>query len=93
MIRFIYLLVSIPIIVIIAAFAYKNAGLVNIDFFVANFNIPLALIILVTLFLGVILGFLVNFYVVILQKKKIHQLKKQQQTISGLSDFLKSDSQ
>ena len=39
MMRFIYLLVSIPIIVIIATFAYKNAGLARIDFFVAEFNI------------------------------------------------------
>lgn len=91
MMRFIYLLVSIPIIVIIATFAYRNAGLVSIDFFVAQFNIPLAAIILVCTLLGIIIGFLINIFVVILQKNKIRKLIKQTQTMSGLSDFLKSD--
>ncbi|MCW8955814.1 MAG: LapA family protein [Gammaproteobacteria bacterium] len=93
MMRFIYLLVSIPIIIIIATFAYRNAGLVNIDFFMAKFNMPLAAIILVSIFLGIILGFLFNIFVVIRQKNKIRQLHKQTQTMSGLSDFLKSDKQ
>lgn len=93
MMRFIYLLVSIPIIVIIATFAYKNAGLARIDFFVAEFNIPLAAIILVCIFLGIVLGFLINIFVIIRQKNKIRQLIKQTQTMSGLSDFLKSDKQ
>jgi len=91
--RFIYLLVSIPIIVIIATFAYRNAGLVNIDFFVAQFNIPLAAIILICVLLGIILGFLFNIFVVIMQKNKIRHLVKQTQTMSGLSNFLKSDKQ
>ena len=91
MMRFIYLLVSIPIIVIIATFAYRNASLVSIDFFVAQFNIPLAAIILVCTLLGIIIGFLINIFVVLLQKNKIRKLIKQTQTMSGLSDFLKSD--
>lgn len=91
--RFIYLLVSIPIIVIIATFAYRNAGLVKIDFFVTQFNMPLAAIILLCILLGVIIGFLINIFVVIRQKNKIRHLIKQTQTMSGLSNFLKSDKQ
>ena len=93
MMRFISLLVSIPIIVIIATFAYRNAALVSIDFFVAKYNIPLAAIILICIILGAVIGFLVNIIVVIRQKNKIRQLNKQTQTMSGLSDFLKSDKQ
>ena len=91
--RFIYLLVSIPIIVIIATFAYRNAGLINIDFFVTQFNMPLAAIILVCILLGIIIGFFINIIVVLQQKNKIRQLVKQTQTMSGLSNFLKSDKQ
>lgn len=91
--RFIYLLVSIPIIVIIATFAYRNAGLINIDFFVTQFNMPLAVIILVCILLGIIIGFFINIIVVLQQKNKIRQLVKQTQTMSGLSNFLKSDKQ
>lgn len=91
--RFIYLLVSIPIIVIIATFAFRNAGLVSIDIFVSKLNIPLAAIMLVCVLLGTILGFIFNIIVVIQQKNKIRKLIKQTQTMSGLSDFLKSDKQ
>lgn len=91
--RFIYLLVSIPIIVIIATFAFRNAGLVGIDIFVSKLNVPLAAIMLVCVLLGAVLGFIFNIIVVIQQKNKIRQLIKQTQTMSGLSDFLKSDKQ
>lgn len=93
MIRFIYLLVSIPIIVILATFAYRNAGLVKLDLFVTEFNIPLAAVILLCVFIGIIIGFVVNILVYIQQKKRIQRLIKQQKTMSGLSDFLKSDTQ
>ena len=91
MIRFLILLVSIPVIVIIAAFAYRNAQFTKIDFFVAEFHVPLAAVILIALFIGGLLGFLVNIVVLLAQKKKIRQLIKQRQTLSGLSEVLKSD--
>lgn len=91
MIRFLSLLVSIPIIIIIAAFAYRNAQLVKVDLFVVEVNIPFAAILLLCLIMGGILGFLSNFFVLIMQKKKIKQLEKQRQYVKGLSDVLKSD--
>ena len=91
MIRFLSLLVLIPVIIIIAAFAFRNAESVPIDFFTTQFHIPLAAVILVALFVGAALGFLANLFVVLAQKHKIRQLKKQHETLSGLSDVLKSD--
>ena len=91
MIRFITLLVFIPIIVVIAAFSFRNAQLVRIDFFIHEFDIPLAAIILVALILGAGLGFLANIFVLLAQKNTIRQLNKQRQTLGSLSDALKSD--
>ena len=91
MIRFLSLLVSIPIIIIIAAFAYRNAQLVKVDLFVVEVNIPFAAIILICLILGGILGYLSNIFVLIMQKKKIKQLEKHRQYVKGLSDVFKSD--
>ena len=91
MIRFISLLVLIPVIIVIAAFAFRNAQPVRIDFFTTEFHIPLAAVILVALFVGALLGFVANLFVVLALKHRIRQLKKQHQTLSGLSDVLKSD--
>jgi len=91
MIRFISLLVLIPVIVIIAAFAFRNAQLVRIDFFTTEFHIPLAAVILVALFVGAGLGFLANILVLLAQRHKIRQMNKQRETLSGLSDVLKPD--
>ena len=91
MIRFISLLVLIPVVVIIAAFAYRNAQLVRIDFFTIEFNWPLAAVILISLLVGGILGFVANLLVLLKQKNKIRQLIKQRQTLTSLSEVLKSD--
>lgn len=91
MIRFISLLVAIPVIVVIAAFAYRNAQLVKIDFFTSEYQIPLAAIILITLLTGGVLGFVINLFIIMKQKNKIRQMVKQRQTLASLSDVLKTD--
>ncbi|MCW9012900.1 MAG: LapA family protein [Gammaproteobacteria bacterium] len=91
MIRFISLLVSIPVIIVIAAFAYRNAQLIEIDFFTVQYQIPLAAVILITLLAGVTLGFIVNIFVLLSQRNKIRQLKKQRETLNSLSDVLRPD--
>ncbi len=91
MIRFISLLVTIPVIVVIAAFAYRNAQLVKIDFFTSEYQIPLAVIILLSILIGGILGFVLNLFIIIKQKNKIRQMAKQRQALTGLSNILKTD--
>lgn len=91
MIRFLSLLVFIPVVIVVAAFAFRNAQIIRIDLFTIEFHIPLAVVILAALFVGAGLGFLANLFVILAQKNKIRKLMKQSQTLSGLSDVLKSD--
>ena len=91
MIRIVSLLVAIPVVIIVATFAYRNAQLVSIDLFTSRFDFPLAGILLITLFLGVLTGFLLNIVVLLRQKNKIRQLNKQRQEMSSLSEVLKTD--
>ena len=91
MIRFISLLVSIPVIIIIAAFAYRNAQLIEIDLFTTQYQVPLAAVILIALFLGGIIGFIANLFILLSQKNKIRQLIKQRETLNSLSEVLRPD--
>lgn len=92
MIRFLSLLVSIPIIILIAAFAYKNAQLVFIDLFLYQINLPLAVLILLALLVGVVLGYLLNLLTLLNLKRKLYRLKHKKETLEGLSNILnKSD--
>lgn len=91
MIRFLSLLVLIPVVVIIAAFAYRNAQLVNVDFFTSEYQIPLAIIIFTALFMGGVLGYMLNLFIIFKQKNKIRKMVKQKQVLTGLSDILKKD--
>ena len=91
MFRFVSLLVSIPVIIIVATFAYRNAQLVSIDLFTSKIEFPLAAILLIFLFLGVIIGLLVNIAVLIKQKNKIRLLRKQNKEMTSLSEALKSE--
>lgn len=89
MTRFLSLLISIPFIILMAAFAFKNAQPVSVDlFFLPPVSIPLAVILLIALFLGVVLGYLFNVFALLVQKKKYRQLEKKQEALQGLSGVL-----
>lgn len=89
MIRFISLLVSIPLIILVAAFSYKNAQLVSIDLFLYQLNLPLAVVLLIVLLLGVLIGYIINFVSLLNQKQKYLRLKSKKETLQGLSDAFK----
>ncbi len=89
MIRFISLLVSIPLIFLIAAFTFKNAQLVNIDLFILQIELPMAVVLLIALLVGVIIGFIFNLMALLNQKKKYLRLKHKKETLQGLSEVLK----
>jgi len=92
MIRFISLLVSIPIVILIAAFAYKNAQLVSIDLFLYQINMPLAVFLLISLLVGVVLGYMINLMVLLNLKRKIFRLNHKKEALKDLSSVLhKSD--
>ncbi|RDH83918.1 MAG: hypothetical protein DIZ80_07215 [endosymbiont of Galathealinum brachiosum] len=89
MIRFISLLISIPLIILVAAFTYKNAQLVSIDLFIMQVDLPMAMVLLMTLLVGVIIGFIFNLMTLLNQKKKYLRLKHKKETLNGLSEVLK----
>ncbi|MCW8936157.1 MAG: LapA family protein [Gammaproteobacteria bacterium] len=88
MIRFISLLVSLPIIILISAFAFNNPQLVLIDLFTSTIELPLAVALLISLLIGVVIGFVFNLLSLYTQKKKYLRLKHKKETLNGLSEVL-----
>lgn len=92
MIRFISLLVSIPLIILIAAFSYKNAQMVTIDLFIYQIPLPLAIVLLVVLLLGFAIGYIFNLLSLLNQKQKYRRLVNKKEALQGLSGvFGKTD--
>jgi len=88
MIRFISLLISIPLIILISAFAFNNPQLVIIDLFTSKIELPLAVALLISMLTGVIIGFVFNILSLLAQKKKYSQLKNKSEALNGLSEVL-----
>jgi uncharacterized integral membrane protein len=86
--RFISLLVSIPLILVIAAFTFKNAQLVTVDLFTFQLDLPLTVILLIAMLIGVILGYAINLFTLISQKRTIRRLQRKKETLQGLSGVL-----
>jgi len=88
MIRFISLLISIPLIILISAFAFNNPQLIIIDLFTSKIELPLAVALLISLLIGVIIGYVFNLLSLYAQKKKYLQLKHKNEALNGLSEVL-----
>lgn len=86
--RFISLLVSIPLILVIAAFSFKNAQLVTVDLFTFQQTLPLTVIILIAMLIGVILGYSINLFTLLSQKRTIRRLQRKKEALQGLSSVL-----
>lgn len=86
--RFISLLISIPLILVIAAFTFKNAQLVTVDLFTFQLDLPLTVILLIAMLIGVILGYAINLFTLINQKRTIRRLQRKKETLQGLSSVL-----
>jgi len=86
--RFISLLIAIPFIFLIAAFAFKNAEPVSIDLFFYQANLPMVIYLLGAFFPGVIVGLAYDWVASNRLKKKYKRLKKKKETLQGLSGIL-----
>ena len=86
MIRFIFLLVLIPLVLLIAAFSYRNAVPVSVDYLTSVIQLPLAVVLLLALIVGGLIGFLLNIMLVISLRAKIRQLKKKKAAMKSLSE-------
>lgn len=92
MIRFISLLISIPILILVAAFAYKNAQLVAIDLFSYQIDLPMSVVMLFMLLIGFLLGLMFNMLLLFKQRQKYRRQINKKDTLEGLSGVLtKSD--
>ncbi len=88
MIKFISLLVSIPLIILVAIFTFNNAQPVSVDLLLLQLKLPLALLLLVSLLIGAILGFLFNIMALVSQKKKQSKLKRKKEALKGFPEVL-----
>ena len=86
--RFISLLVSIPLILVIAAFTFKNAQLVTVDLFTVQLDLPLTVIMLIAMLIGFILCYAINLVTLFSQKRTIRRLQRKKETLQGLSGVL-----
>ena len=88
MIRFISLLVSIPLIILISAFSFKNSQFVTVDLFLYQPSLPFSVVLLIVLLLGFIIGYVFNLISLLNQKQKYLRLKNKKETLQGLSSVL-----
>jgi len=88
MIRFISLLIFIPLVILITAFAFNNPQLIIIDIFTSKVELPLAVALLISLLIGVIIGFVFNLVSLYTQKRKYLRLMRKKETLNGLSGVL-----
>ena len=86
--RFLSLLIILPLFILVAAFAYKNAYLISVDLFLFQLDLPLTAVILISIFIGVIMGYLYNLMSLFKQKKKYRRLKNKKEVLHDLSDVL-----
>ncbi|MBT9671796.1 DUF1049 domain-containing protein [Secundilactobacillus kimchicus] len=73
--RQIYIIIIILLIILISIFTIANVENVRVNFLVANFNIPLIILILLNLLIGAFLTFLVTSLNSLKIKKKIRALE------------------
>lgn len=64
------LIFSIIIIILVVIFALQNTNVVAIDLFFAKYEVPLVLVILLSLLLGVIVGLIGSYSAIVIQKKE-----------------------
>ncbi len=74
--RLLRLIVLLVILVIGIAFAGKNATSVPVHYFFGELSLPLAVIMLLSIVLGVILGIFASLYLIISTRRELSQVKR-----------------
>ena len=62
--------------------------LISVDLFIFQIELPLTAVILISIFIGVIMGYLYNLMSLLKQKKKYRRLKNKKDVLHDLSDVL-----
>ncbi|MCW6653380.1 lipopolysaccharide assembly protein LapA domain-containing protein [Aerococcaceae bacterium NML210727] len=85
------LMVSLVLVILIVIFSLSNTQPVNIDFFFTKSQVPLVLVILVSLLLGVTLGMIASLTTIGSSRKKIKQLENELTKAQELVTQLNAD--
>lgn len=76
--RFFYLLLAIVILFLGLSFAYKNADVVELNYYLGiHWSSPLSLMLLITLSLGILLGFIASLGMVVRLQRQLSQARKE----------------
>ncbi|MHB1585962.1 MAG: LapA family protein [Acidiferrobacteraceae bacterium] len=76
--RFFYLLLAIVVLFLGLSFAYKNAGVVELNYYLGiHWSSPLSFMLLVTLSLGILLGFVASLGMVVRLQHQLSQARKE----------------
>jgi putative membrane protein len=68
-------LIAIILILFGLSFAFLNASAVKLNYYVGSFSISLSLLLILTVGLGILIGFIVSLVPIIKLKKKNYHLK------------------
>lgn len=71
------LILSIIILIIVVMFAIQNTASVSVNFIVAEFSVPLVLVILLSLLMGVIVGLVGSYSAISTLRKERNTLNKE----------------
>ncbi|MCW6680722.1 lipopolysaccharide assembly protein LapA domain-containing protein [Aerococcaceae bacterium NML130460] len=85
------LMVSLVLVILIVIFSLSNTQPVNIDFFFTKSQVPLVLVILVSLLLGVTLGMIASLTTIGSSRRKIKQLDNELTKAQELVTQLNAD--
>ncbi|MCW6682617.1 lipopolysaccharide assembly protein LapA domain-containing protein [Aerococcaceae bacterium NML160702] len=85
------LMVSLVLVILIVIFSLSNTQPVNIDFFFTKSQVPLVLVILVSLLLGVMLGMIASLTTIGSSRRKIKQLENELTKAQELVTQLNAD--
>ncbi|MCW6663642.1 lipopolysaccharide assembly protein LapA domain-containing protein [Aerococcaceae bacterium NML190073] len=85
------LMVSLVLVILIVIFSLSNTQPVNIDFFFTKSQVPLVLVILVSLLLGVTLGMIASLTTIGSSRRKIKQLENELTKAQELVTQLNAD--
>lgn len=78
--RLLSLITLFLLIALALGFTVLNAGPVDLDFYLGRFSVPLALVVVLAVLVGAVLGMLVSMGVVLRQRRQAKRLQRQLDT-------------
>ena len=90
MVRLLGFVLLLALVLLGLSFAVLNAGTVEIHYYLGTIEVPLSLALVSMLAVGVVLGLVAGLGVVMVQRRRIHQLEKKAATTATEIDNLRA---